>query len=445
MSKVTSLGQNVSWRKSSIQQWFAAKSEFNYRETEAMSSNSSLGLQTPSAPFAAELPEPEVSFITDGDVSNVTYDNPAISSMEVELSLSADISREMEGFNQKNNPYGSSDPSTPQRASQVFEFLTKAKQSKPPNPDFDRTLPELPSCFSSPSDENASREYFEPPLPADLANFQFNPTRFSVIPMPLFDETPKKPRPHSTLVEGSPPFADLNEPRSAFSDDSHDVHFAPKKSFHVPETPAPTIPSAQDDRQNAIKVLLNGQTKVIVTAPTPGTGYEGPSRLRGPRAPPRRSSLNRRRSALVEVSNSSPTSSADPFNVPSKRKSHSRSNSQSSNRSSRSYDRQHGENHKRNDGSVGPSHNRKENHLGLSVKAEIPSTPLRSNTGSRSLLRTVVQQAMFRPPLDNVPSPASSSDMSPMGRQIMTDVREQRMRSRELERGKSGSRFAHKI
>ncbi|KAF9565811.1 hypothetical protein CPC08DRAFT_747616 [Agrocybe pediades] len=416
-------------------------------ETEAMSSNSSLALQTPSAPFAAELPEPEVSFITDGDASNVTYDNPAISSMEVELSIGADISKEMDELARKsnNNPYGNSNPSTPQRASQIFGFLTKGKQSKPPTADLDRALPDLPSCFSSPSDENASREYFEPPLPADLANFQFNPARFSVMPMPLLDETPRKPRPHSVQVEGSPPFTDSNEPRSAFSDDSHDVPcYAPKESFLAPETPAPSIQTSREDKQNAIKVLLNGQTKVIVTAPTPGTGQGGPARLRGPRAPPRRSSLNRR-SALVEVSNSPPTSPVDACYAPSKRKPRSRSGSQSSNRSSRSYDKPRSENQNWNDASKSSSSNRKENHLALSVKTELPSTPLRSNHGSRSLLRTVVQQAMFRPPQDNVPSPASSSDMSPMGRQMMADVREQRMRARELDRARSGSRFATKI
>jgi hypothetical protein len=39
------------------------------------------------------------------------------------------------------------------------------------------------------------------------------------------------------------------------------------------------------------------------------------------------------------------------------------------------------------------------------------------------------------------PSPASSSEMSPVGRQIMMDVRQQRSKAREADREKAGRRF----
>ncbi|KAH9479436.1 hypothetical protein JR316_0008030 [Psilocybe cubensis] len=420
-------------------------------ETEAASSRSSLILQTPIAPSNTQLPEPEISFVTDASVVNTTFDNPAISSMEVELSLSADHSQgfdDLDGTNQKNYPYSNSNPSTPQRASQVFGFLTKGKQSKPAE-DLDRSLPEVPSCFSTPSDENPPREnHISNP---NLPRFQINPPKLSAMPYAI-EDTPRNTRPQS-LIEESP---SSREPRSAFSDDSHDYRTAPRNSFYVPNSVATPIALPNDnfdDKKNTVKVIMNGPTKVIVTAPTPSTNQTGPPRLlRGPRAPPRKMSnggVTRRRSALGEVSNSPPT--ADPFMVPpSPRKrsqSHRRSNSQSSSRSSCSCE-------------AGPEYvsrpkklervssgSRKENQLSLAVKAELPSTPLRSNSStSRSLLRTVVQQAMFRPPLDGhgvtVPSPASSSEMSPYGRQMMSDVRQQRMRAREADRLKHGSRYA---
>jgi len=85
----------------------------------------------------------------------------------------------------------------------------------------------------------------------------------------------------------------------------------------------------------------------------------------------------------------------------------------------------------------------KENQLSLSVRQEIPATPLRSNTtsGSRSLFRSVVHQGMFQPPVGMTPSPTSSSEMSPVGRQMMMDVRQQRLKARETDREKSGKRF----
>lgn len=373
--------------------------------------------------------------------------------MEVELSMSIEVSQDFGDFDhadQKNNPYGNSNPSTPQRASQVFGFLTKGKQSKPAE-GLDRSLPEVPSCFSTPSDENVQRE--NPSSGRNLPLFQFNPPNFPAMPTAI-EDTPRNTRSQS-LIEESP---SSREPRSAFSDDSHDYRTAPRNSFYVPNSFATPIPLPNDnveDKKNAIKVIMNGPTKVIVTAPTPSTNQNGPSRLlRGPRAPPRKTSnggVYRRRSALGEVSNSPPTSPADPFMVPpSPRKraqSHRRSNSQSSSRSSCSCEAGSEYVSRPKKLERASSGSRKENQLGLAVKTELPSTPLRSNTtGSRSLLRTVVQQAMFRPPLDGhgvtVPSPASSSEMSPYGRQIMMDVRQQRMRAREADRMKHGSRYA---
>jgi hypothetical protein len=79
----------------------------------------------------------------------------------------------------------------------------------------------------------------------------------------------------------------------------------------------------------------------------------------------------------------------------------------------------------------------KENSMALSVKPDIPSTPLRSkSTDSRALFRAAVDPSVFRPPVGMVPSPASSSELSPVGRQLMMNLRKQRMTARELDREK---------
>ena len=403
-------------------------------ETEATSSTSTLDLPTPVTPYqgAGQLLEPEISFVTDGSITNTTFDNPAISSMEVELSI--DTSNELDDVYKKNNPYGSSAPNTPQRASQIFGFLTQKKQSKPFS-DLERDLPEIPSCFSSPTDEDAALNPASR-LRKELPKFSFNPSRIPATPIPHLDDTHTNSRPPSTFHS----HWEAQEPCSAFSDDSHDPRYVLNNTAHVQQDVIPVISATeQEEKQNAIKVIMNGPTKVIVTAPTPSTNHDGPSRLpRGPRAYPRRtSSGRRRRSALVEVSNSS--NSADPFDShqrgPSPRRSSSRSSSRSS-EASYEHNVQYTSKSKR---SEPPSGYKKENQLTLSAKPDLPSTPIRSNaTGPRSLLRHVVEQSIFRPPAGVVPSPASSSDMSPVGRQMMMDVRQQRMRAREADRARFG-------
>lgn len=368
--------------------------------------------------------------------------------MEVELSTITNFSDiDMDDLRKVNSPYQNSDPSTPQRASQIFDFLTRSKQSKAPE-DLDRSLPELPSCFSSPSDENGTH------VNSEALALNAAPINFSVTPVPMMDATPKHSRPLSDITEKDHPPNDGEElpcPRSAFSDDSH--HSYTPRPVHYLTRDSQTIPmqgaDEQETKQNEIKVIMTGPTRVIVTAPTPSTNREGPVGLpRGPRAPPRKSSsgsVKRRRSALVELSNSSsnPHPISDPFtSIPPRRRSrtHRRSSSQTSVASlTRSEQQDYTLKNVKADITPPSGGQRKENQLSLSVRNELPSTPLRSNTtGSRSLLRNVVEHAMFHPPVGMTPSPASSSEMSPVGRQIMVDVRQQRMKAREAERGRTG-------
>ena len=416
-------------------------------ETESASSASSIGLHMPNTPRGECEHERDISFNTDGDLSVNAPENPAISSMEVELSMTADISEDLESLN-KNYPYMNNNPSTPQRASQVFGFLTRGKQSKPVEEvELERSLPELPSAFSSPSDENAYHDKFE----SHFSDNSSAASRFSTIPTSLSDDISRTSRARSSISTYVPFSLDRpasQELRSTFSDDSHDPHVPANLDAPDAENPFNDVPAFS--KQNDIKVIMNGPTKVIVTAPTPSGYHEASYRIpRGPRSIPRRSfsGVKRRRSALVELANST-SSKMDPFTaVPSRRRTqthtHHRSNSQNSSVSA---------SRKNWDGPrdfiskptklISTAPQQKENQLSLSVRQEIPATPLRSNTtSSRSLFRSVINQGMFRPPVGMTPSPASSSEMSPVGRQIMMDVRQQRLKAREADREKAGRRF----
>ena len=387
--------------------------------------------------------ERDISFNTDGDLSGNAPENPAISSMEVELSMTTDISQDLENLN-KNSPYMNVNPSTPQRASQVFGFLTRGKQSKPVE-EIERSLPEPPSAFSSPSDENVSHDKFESHFSDNSSELTFAASRISTMPA-SFDDISRITRARSSLSTHVPFSLDRpasQELRSTFSDDSHDPHVPPNLDAPDAEDPFNDVPAFS--KQNDVKVIMNGPTKVIVTAPTPSANHGAPSRMpRGPRSLPRRSSssVKRRRSALVEVANSTSSSRMDPFTaVPSRRRTQTYHRNSSQNPSV-SVSR------KNWDGPsdyiskptklIGTAPQQKENQLSLSVRQEIPTTPLRSNT-TGSLFRSVVHQGMFRPP----PSPASSSEMSPVGRQIMMDVRQQRLKAREADREKAGKRFGN--
>jgi hypothetical protein len=69
----------------------------------------------------------------------------------------------------------------------------------------------------------------------------------------------------------------------------------------------------------------------------------------------------------------------------------------------------------------------KENQLGLAANMELPATPLRS-----SMFRKPVTPAVFQLPQKAMPSPSSSSELSPVGKQMMVDAR-RRKRTREHE------------
>lgn len=398
---------------------------FNCSEAESVSSRtSSYGPHTPStctdaANDRTEIPKPhDLTFSTELSASIV--DDPAITSMEVELSVNSDNSSILGSAAKDTNPYKNIDPNTPQRASQVFSFLTKR------NTICKHPLPDPPSAFSTPSD--ASHDNLRSRFSTDGSEYASPGPRRSRNSCDLFKttlETPVQPAPREPLANAEVPNDDPSE-----------------------------LP------QRKVRVLMTGPTKVIVTAPTPGTNHT-PSRIpiRGPRQPPKRKSPPSRRpvmlthrmnSANSSMSSRSSTRSKarDNFTSIPQRKPQRRTTSRGSNISTASSIAEadalatvcaldHLARSKTYHNS--PSRGDKENQLSLTAKMELPATPLRSHSTSRSLLfRKVVTPGMFQPPVEAKSSPASSSELSPVGKQMMLDARKQRMRMRENERERSG-------
>lgn len=510
------------------------------RETDSLSSTSSLALRTPNDPtshFPHDLQTNNYhdhTFSTDHDLSSNASENPAISSMEVELSSLGDESSSIRNHPyQKNSPYEDPDPSTPQRASQVFGFLTEKRRSKAPAPDdWERPLPSLPSTFSSPSSEGSHKLGFHSRFSSDSTSQSYVSTH--AIPIPHSDDThriypsdlnltyqfplPNPATPRAPQHQLSSRFSCSTRSRSpSLSSSNH--HSSHSNAYSVSESDhsihlrrsADTLSQGTESQSHKVRVIMTGPTKVIVTAPTPSANDTlPPSRI--PRGPRTRAQSKKRaiietdepiiplvesidRPTFGERSNSDSTNSItsqDPFTpVPQRKKQHQRrSISQSSllsfdaepvpvtvraaEKSNRS---------KRDGGGQWPimAKFEKENQLlalssssAASASSSLPKsnppdlpitpTPVRSsnsnstvnsnknkndnaNANSRSLFRSAVNPdrtghggGPFRPPTGMTPSPASSSELSPVGQQLMVNLRQQRMKAREEERRK-GSRL----
>ncbi|KAJ7091352.1 hypothetical protein B0H15DRAFT_778458 [Mycena belliarum] len=335
----------------------------------ASASTSSFGLSTPdtdshSPPTHLHL-NLDNSFITDDLSSNMSGD-PAISSLDVELS---DITESPPRASR--SPYVIQDPKTPQRASQVFGFLIDKRRSRAPEDD-ERSLPDLPSAFSSPSDE------------------------------------------------ASPPARGRS--RSHFSSDSSADSIDPTGSAPAPPLPVtPTedrfLPVDPPPRANDVHVIMaHGPTKVIVTAPTPSYHDNIAARVpRGPRSHHRQRKGNDRERQ------------ADPFTTIPARRHVSRRSSTSS--SASLAERAEPPQVKPATKDKGKRRSilavfEKENHL--TAKQELPRTPIRAGSISRPYQRGVAHRVPV--------SPASSLELSEASRQLMGDLRQQRLRAREQDR-----------
>lgn len=367
--------------------------------------------------------------------------------MEVELSLGSDSAHP----SKDHNPYDSPNPTTPRRASQVFGFLT-SKRIPMSVDDHERSLP----TRSVPSGEGSLTN--EPPVSH------------------LSDDDSLEESVYDSLVTTAShidtlPLTEIN------SSDTHPARsssYIPNATCYPTESSSTITPqlqilrgSTQNTREpvskgkktHAVQVLMTGPTKVIVTAPTPSINCETPSRIpRGPRAHHKTSSASvkmRRTATLPQYStpNKKSTQSRDMFTpVLPRRKSHRRSPKDLSSKTSH-IDMQLATPRLVDQSSRGgrstPVEADKENGVGLTAEPDLPSTPLRSRSmgnprESRSLLRAVVDPSIFIPPVGMVPSPASSSELSPVGKQLMVNLRQQRTRAREADRAKSRrTRFSY--
>ncbi|KAF9461213.1 hypothetical protein BDZ94DRAFT_1221779 [Collybia nuda] len=393
-------------------------------EAETASSTSSLGFYTPTTPDAP-FPDNDTHYnnkchdptiFSEHDLSINTTENRTISSMEVELSMGIESVVSLNEFPRYREPRPNLDPITPRRASQVFKFLTEKRRTSTVGDEYG-SLPELPNTFSSSSTKNSQVHSHFSEVSSDSI---YSPSAIPAIP-PHFNDI------STTLLD----------------------HTTGLSMLHIsPETPSHDTNCSKIE--NAVEVIMTVPTKVIVTAPTPCTNrnntiYRAP---RGPRSHPRRfasGSSNKKCAALADhnPSRSNSTISVDPFTpVPPRRKHHRRSTSQSSVSISLSSDQpllQKTTSPRRTKTRSILTESDKENATGLSAIPQIPTTPLRrksksSPRDSRSLFRVAVNPGMFQPPMGMTPSPASSSELSPVGRQLMTDLRQQRTKARGAER-----------
>ncbi|KAJ7504399.1 hypothetical protein B0H11DRAFT_2187337 [Mycena galericulata] len=345
------------------------------------SSTSSLGLPTPDTDTHHTLSplDSERSFNTQHDLSIPV----GISSLEVELSdegPETPLRAVAPPANAGRSPYSVQSPQTPQRASQVFGFLTDKRRSRvvEAEDEEERSLPELPSVFSSPSSSGS-------------------------------DESPPPAR---------------NRSRSHFSSDSSADSIEP-----LPVTPTETqsdLPLEQPPRTetgaNEVHVIMaHGPTRVIVTAPTPSYHHDNataPVRVpRGPRAHQQRRREPPTRDAFTALPprRVSRRASAEAGRTAEKEKEKEKSKAADRKTPARAGSKRR---------SIMAVFEKENTHL--SAMQELPRTPIRTGSISRPY--------QMRAPA----SPASSLELSAAGRELMVDLRQQRRGAREREQERRG-------
>jgi len=376
---------------------------------------------------------PKAHDFTFSSVSSTSVPNdPAITSMEVEFS---DTSSARDT---------NTDLTTPQRASQVFSFITKRNSVQ-----HERVPSLIP--FSSSLD----RSYDTPcsRFSTDESSFDGRTSRQSSSSLAISQENSITP------MQRTP------------------------KLRTVPDFPVTEDDGALEYPQRKVRVLMTGPTKIMVTEPTPGGQSEQVmSRIpiRGlPQNPHKRKVPHTRRTPMLTltqctnfVSNSASSrgsarsrgnSTGIPRHRPSRKNARrvstasstmssfqaeadalavatacaldqlarNRANAQVGNptRTSRGGDKEN----QRPSGT-------------LSTKVELPSTPLRNHTSGKSpLSRKAVTPSLFqRPGTSGVLEKSSanmsggggnsSSELSPLGKQMMLDARQQRMRVKEWDK-----------
>lgn len=305
------------------------------------------------------------------------------------------------------------EPATPQKAIDVFGFLAERRRSRPPESmpvNYNRDLPDPPSCFSSPSDahEVGPSRYSAADNSFGVISLNSNESEAPAMKNPLDDS--------------------IIDIFTSYQRAQRNPLVTPVPQEKAPITTAAAPQETEAERQ--VKVLFTNPQTVMVTAPTPGHYMEGyESRIpRGPRAHKSRSSHERRssrthspRAAAAEEAHrhasrghkAAGTPPKDRFtSIPSRpRKMQPRVSSNSSSRSTRD---------KENGSST------------LMAKTDIPHTPMRvsSNSSTSRLLRSVITPTSFIKPTKAEMELDLSADLSPIGKDVMREMRRQRSTSR---------------
>ncbi|GAW01262.1 hypothetical protein LENED_002846 [Lentinula edodes] len=244
----------------------------------AASSVSSLILQTPdnlNSRFSDSLiidnAPSDSTFMSDHDLCSTSsfLDNPAVSSMEVELSATTESSQIIDSPYITENPHNNldRDPKTPRRASEVFGFLAEKRKSRPTEETFDKLLSKPPSTFSSPSDKDPSESTALSRFSEDSSMFNHNPP----IVTPSRDASSSEFSRHSNSNTYPNPSSNPSSQRPVSR-----MLFEDGRASRVPQqqlTDQPSGPIEEDVRE--VKVILIAPTKVIndswSSLPTPSS------------------------------------------------------------------------------------------------------------------------------------------------------------------------------
>ncbi|KAF8659825.1 hypothetical protein AX16_001710 [Volvariella volvacea WC 439] len=378
-------------------------------ETESMVSSSSIDPPSPRTPTATLSHRPhDITISTDHNHSISALENPAISSMTVELSLTS------EHTNTEIPSTSTLRAKTPQSAAEVFDFLTERRRSQRSglHSRYDTNHESL-SRFSS----DNSFEFVPPNTLSDFGYIQDDAytSEGEAQDATLKSRPSQIPLPARILTRSS-------------TDDNY-LTRRPEDRAHMPV-------SSYHTNGNDVMVLMTDPTTVIVTAPTPSSTRNAVSPAR------------RQRSS--QTKKGSPPRSIGYRSTPKARR-HPSSNNTIPNNQYRGHRSQHKSSPKRSNSTslvdsnvMRPAerqHTRqkrsntltklyecdKENSL-LTVRPELTSTPIRSSSTSRLLHRSALNMEAYR-----IPASTSSLDLSPLAQELM---RLARQRTHDDEQGR---------
>lgn len=415
------------------------------------------------------------------NTSTASHDNstftdlPGFSSLEVELSSDIDMTEMIQDATPIRPParFSTFSTKTPRRASEIFKFLTDSDSQETPvagtrtKASEERSLPDLPgSAFSSPSSDTHDPDHDSPTSDSSVYSSSIHDSPHTptspAIPIPPEHDITQSGM-HKDMPVDDDPFETSQRvsPLPPPSPRSFRSHHADPSKRHTADSFANTSLAiealeggAKLHQVQKVRVIMIAPTKVIVTEPTPNGNdmVDPPTRIpRGPRGQPKRTpgTFTQHRPMLVERSNSGNLGSSRRGNhtaipVPKKKKKvHYRTPSFGSTTSSIADSEISGPMKlggsrlpRRSSGSSMRGESEKENVLRAHV--ELPATPLRSHSAlSRS---AITPSTFFSHPTGETPSPNSSTEkaLSPLGRRLMMDVRQQRMNARDVEKSKGG-------